>query len=100
MTQHREQKESVDELMRLIASLKDENQCRAFFEDLCTAQELIQFAQRLQVAKGLLAGETYDAIRRRVPVSSVTITRVNTALQFGTGGYRAALSGEKSEKKD
>ncbi|MBQ1704479.1 MAG: TrpR-related protein YerC/YecD [Clostridia bacterium] len=92
MTQHQEQRESVDELMRIIASLKDEAQCRAFFEDLCTAQELIQFAQRLQVAKGLLAGETYDAIRRRIPVSSATITRVNTALQFGTGGYRAVLS--------
>ena len=71
MTQHREQKESVDELMRLIASLKDEDQCRAFFEDLCTAQELIQFAQRLQVAKGLLAGETYDAIRRRIPSAAL-----------------------------
>ena len=86
-------------LLEAILSLKTKEELECFFEDLCTAQELIQFAQRLQVAKGLLAGETYDAIRRRIPVSSVTITRVNTALQFGTGGYRAALSGEKSEKK-
>ena len=48
-------------------------------------------AQRLQVAKLLLAGETYESIRQRLPVSSSTITRINTALQYGAGGYRAVL---------
>lgn len=81
----------IDELVRAIFSLESEEQCRAFLRDLCTVQELVQLAQRLQVAKLLLAGETYDAIRARLPVSSTTITRISAALHYGAGGYRAVL---------
>ena len=80
-----------DELIHAIAGLESEEECRAFLRDLCTVQELIGLSQRLQVAKRLLAGETYESIRQQLPVSSSTITRVNTALQFGTGGYRTVL---------
>ena len=83
--------EHMDELVRAIASLESEKECRAFLRDLCTMQELIQLTQRLQVAKRLLAGETYDAIREQLPVSSTTITRISTALHYGTGGYRSLL---------
>lgn len=62
-------------------------------------QELIQLSQRLQVAKLLFNGETYDAIRAQLPVSSTTITRISTALHFGAGGYRAVL-GRQGEKAD
>ena len=85
------QNENISELLQVILSLEDMEECRAFFSDLCTMQELMSFALRLQVAKRLLAGDTYEAIRGQVPVSSATITRVNTALQYGNGGYRAVL---------
>lgn len=88
------QNESIDELLEVILSLKDMDECRAFFSDLCTMKELISLSQRLQVAKHLLRGETYDEIRSQVPVSSSTITRISTELQFGSGGYRAALCRE------
>lgn len=96
------QHESINELLQLILSLKDMDECRAFFSDLCTMQELILFAQRVQVAKRLLAGETYESIRSKVQVSSSTITRINTALQFGTGGYQAALERlqQETEKEE
>lgn len=89
----------IDALVQAFFSLKSEAECRAFLQDLCTMQELVQLSQRLQVAKLLLAGETYDAIRGQLPVSSTTITRISTALQFGKGGYRAVLDrqGEKTE---
>ena len=83
--------EYMDELVRAMASLEGEEECRAFLRDLCTMQELIQLSQRLQVAKRLLAGETYDAIRAQLPVSSTTITRINTALHYGAGGYASVL---------
>jgi len=88
------QSEHLDELMEAVLSLRDKEECLAFLRDLCTVQELMSLSQRLQVAKLLLAGETYDAIRRQVPVSRSTITRINTALQFGTGGYRSVLRRE------
>ncbi len=84
--------ESVKELVKIICGITDERQCVAFLEDLCTAQELRLLAQRLQVAKCLINGETYDTIRSKLPVSHSTITRVNTALQYGGGGYRSVLS--------
>ena len=88
------QNESIDELLEVILSLRDMEECRAFFSDLCTMKELISLAQRLQVAKHLLRGETYDEVRSQVPVSSSTITRISTELQFGSGGYRTALCRE------
>ena len=83
--------EHIDELARAMASLESEAECLAFLRDLCTMRELIQLSQRLQVAKRLLAGETYDAIQARLPVSSTTITRISTALHYGAGGYRSVL---------
>lgn len=91
------QNESINELLRLVLSLRDMEECRAFFTDLCTMQELLLFSQRVQVAKRLLAGETYESIRSKVQVSSATITRINTALQFGSGGYRLALERQTGE---
>ena len=85
------QTENINELMEAILSLRDMEECRAFLRDLCTVQELISLSQRLQVAKLLLAGETYESIRQKVPAGSSTITRINTALQFGSGGYSSVL---------
>lgn len=83
--------DSINELLEVILSLRDLEECRAFMCDLCTVQELLSLAQRVQVAKRLLAGDTYETIRSQVPVSSATITRINTAFQYGNGGYRAVL---------
>ena len=74
----------------------------AFLEDLCTVQELRSMARRLQVASLLYQGQTYDQIRQALPVSSATITRISTELQFGQGGYQTVLErleGEKTAQK-
>ena len=91
--------ESIDELLAAILSIKDMEQCRAFFSDLCTVQELKVFSQRLQVAKRLLDGQTYETIRSEVGASSATITRISTELQFGAGGYRSVIDSAKDEEK-
>ena len=83
--------ESIDELFQVILSLKDMDECRAFFSDLCTMQELVLMAQRVQVARLLMNGETYEKIRSQTSVSSSTITRISTELQYGSGGYRTVL---------
>lgn len=78
-------------LYRAVLLLKSEEDCRKFFSDLFTKQELATFAQRLYVARMLREGHTYEKIRGCVSASSCTITRVNTELQFGEGGYRLVL---------
>lgn len=81
----------IDELFRAILTLKDVEECYAFFSDLLTVQEAKVIAQRMQVAAMLAQGQTYETIRAQVPVSSSTITRINTELRYGSGGYHLVL---------
>ncbi len=83
--------ESTDALFCAILSLQDLDECYRFFGDLLTIQELSAFAQRLQVARMLSEGKTYETIRAEIATSSSTITRVNTELRYGSGGYQMVL---------
>lgn len=84
--------EAVEMLCEAFLSLRDGEECRSFFRDLLTPQELSTLAQRLQVARMLCEGCTYDSIRAQIATSSCTITRVSTELQYGAGGYRMVLA--------
>ena len=83
--------DSIDQLFRAILSLQNLDEFYRFFGDLLTVQELSAFAQRLQVARMLSEGMTYEIIRGEIATSSSTITRVNTELRYGSGGYQMVL---------
>lgn len=85
------QSESLDRLMEVIACLKTKEECRGFFEDICTVKELLDMAQRLDVAILLRQGMNYQAISQQVNVSTATISRVSRCLNYGSGGYANAL---------
>ena len=88
MSQSRESRnEEIEELFRAFLTLEDMEDCYTFFGDIFTVQELESFSRRLHVAKLLLNGATYGQIQEQLPVSSATITRINTELQYGSGGY-------------
>lgn len=89
---HGNQSQAIDQLFLAMLSLESVKECYTFFSDLFTVQELSAFAQRLQVARLLLEGNTYEQVRSQVPVSSSTITRINTELRYGSGGYQMVLS--------
>lgn len=83
--------EASDELFKAILLLKDVEECYAFFEDICTVNEIKSLAQRFEVAKLLKEGETYTNIAKITGASTATISRVNRAFSYGTGGYRSIL---------
>ena len=56
----------ASELYKAILSLETEEECAAFFSDICTMQELEAFIQRLEVAKQLLNGNNYNDISKSV----------------------------------
>ena len=88
------QKEMPDQtalLFEAILSLRDQEECRAFFQDLCTVAELRAMAQRLEVAQLSDEGLIYNDILKRTGASSATISRVNRALQYGADGYKTVL---------
>ena len=85
------QSASLDRLFDVILSMEDREDCYRFFEDLCTVKELQDLAQRLDVAVMLSQGANYQTIAQEVGVSTATISRVSKCLNYGSGGYRAAL---------
>ena len=79
--------ENADFLYRCVLQLRTPEECAAFFEDLCTVQELRTMAQRLTVAKLLSENSVYSAIVAQTGASTATISRVNRSLTYGDGGY-------------
>jgi len=80
-----------DALFEAILKLETEEECYRFFEDICTISELKSIAQRLAVAKLLRENVTYQDISAQLGASTATISRVNRALTYGTGGYGIVL---------
>jgi TrpR-related protein YerC/YecD len=81
----------LDRLFAAVLALRTPEECYRFFEDLCTVGELRALAQRLEVARMLRAGGTYEEIRARTGMSSATISRIKRFLQYGADGYRLVL---------
>ena len=90
-------KEKNGELYKAILTLQNEEECYAFFQDLCTVSELRAMEQRFEVAQLLDDGLIYNDILERTGASSATISRVNRSLSLGVGGYDKVF--ERMEKK-
>ena len=95
-------KEASDTLYRAILTLKDEDECRRFLQDLCTVSELKAMEQRMEVAMLLDEGLIYSDILEKTGASSATISRVRRSmLEGGAGGVvRDIIIREGLDKKD
>ena len=90
-------KEKSDALYKAILTLQTEEECYAFFQDLCTVSELRSMEQRFEVAELLSQGMIYNDILERTGASSANISRVNRSLSYGAGGYEKVF--ERIHKK-
>lgn len=81
-----------DELYNAILKLETVEECRNFFEDLCTVTELASITQRLKVAKMLTENCVYTDIAAKTGASTATISRVNRSLRYGNNGYDVVFS--------
>lgn len=79
------------QLCNAILQLKTEEECLAFFKDLCTVTEILSLSQRLEVAKLLRKDMTYLKIAEETGASTATISRVNRVLNYGNGMYDVVL---------
>ena len=87
--------DSVDRLFDTILSLRDRDECYAFFDDICTIKEITDMAQRLDTAYLIDEGISYQKISERIGVSTATISRVSRCLNYGAGGYRMMIDRKK-----
>lgn len=87
----------VDDLFEALLMLENKEECYLFFEDLCTTNEILTFAQRFAVARLLKEKYTYQDIAEKSGASTATISRVKRSIDDGNGGYKLLL--DKLEKK-
>ncbi|MCK8816123.1 YerC/YecD family TrpR-related protein [Natroniella sulfidigena] len=88
--------EFTEQLFEAILLLENKEECYKFFEDICTVNEIKSLAQRLEVAKMLKEGATYEEIAQSTGASTATISRVKRCLNYGADGYQLIL--ERMEK--
>ena len=81
----------LDQLFDAMLSLKDRDECYQFFGDLATMSEVQSLAQRLQVAKMLIDGSTYNSIENETKASTATISRVRRCINYGSDGYKLVV---------
>ncbi|MBQ6624819.1 MAG: DNA-binding transcriptional regulator [Clostridia bacterium] len=90
--------ETTKELCKAFASLKTEEEFKAFLDDICTIKEIMDISQRLTVAKELNKGVSYNEISKKTGASTTTISRVSKCYEYGLGGYKTVI--ERLEKND
>lgn len=81
----------IDFLYETLSKVKSKQQFKDLFDDLCTYKEIEAMAQRLQSAKLLIEGETYEKIIETTGISSATLSRVNKCVKYGKG-YKSVLN--------
>lgn len=86
-------------LFRAVLSLENMEECEAFFDDICTVQEIKAISQRLKVAQMLSEKKVYSEIVAKTGASTATISRVNRSLSYGRDGYQTVFGrlGENDE---
>jgi TrpR-related protein YerC/YecD len=82
---------AIEQLFEAILTLKDMEECYVFFDDLCTVNEIQSLSQRLEVARMLRKGSTYNQIEAETGASTATISRVKRCLNYGNDGYKMTL---------
>lgn len=92
---------SVDFLFEAVLTLKNKDECYAFFEDLCTVPEIKAMSQRLLVAHMLSSKKVYSDIVAETGASTATISRVNRSLHYGCDGYQMVFQRlQENSKKE
>ena len=86
------------EFYEAVLTMRSIEDCKLFFEDICTIKELQAMSQRFRVACLLDSGSNYLEVSESTGASSATISRVNRCLLYGAGGYRKALDQLKNKE--
>ena len=84
------------DIIDAIIKIDNEQDCIDFLNDLCTIQELEKMSQRLEAAKLLLEGCTYEQVIEQTKISSTTLSRVSKCIRYGDGGYKKIIDKQKN----
>lgn len=89
--QYKPRNEKEKYLIKAFLSIKQEKDMGAFLRDLLTSAEIEEFANRIEIAKMIYKGHSYQEIADKTGVSTTTVSRVAHWLYNGCGGYYNVL---------
>ena len=93
--------DNLNYLYEAITVLETPDECRRFFEDLCTVPELNAMSRRLMVAKLLSENTVYSEIVAKTSASTATISRVNRSLNYTScDGYSLVFERKKQKEEN
>lgn len=97
-----QKKKYFGDFYSIIELIKTRDEAKRFFKDLLTLSEVVMISRRLQVAKALLEGKTYDEIKKELKVGGTTINQVEKWIFNGFGGYKEIIEkhNKQNKKKD
>lgn len=84
-------KADEEALFQAVSALKNADEARAFFGDLCTPAELEALIDRWRVVHLLIDKNPYRKIAQETGVSVTTVGRVAKCLFAKTSGYKVIL---------
>ena len=82
-----ERRGMLKDFFSMVAGIKNAKEAENFFKDMLTPSEALMLTRRIEIAKGLLAGQTYAEISKNLRVGTNTVNSVNRWLFAGFGGY-------------
>lgn len=88
------------QLFNVLAELDTPEKIASLLEDLCTPKEIEYMAQRIEGAKLLMQGESYNQIIGKTSISTATLGRINRCIQYGNGGYNDLLKKYFEDKNE
>lgn len=94
------EKKPHDTLYEAVLQLRNVEECRSFFQDLCTVSEIKAMEQRMEAAVMLESGSIYSDVLQQTGASSATISRVNKSLHYGEGGYKTVIARLQEQKHE
>ena len=81
----------IEKFYKAVMSFESTEDCRDFFDDIFTIQEMHAIVQRLEVACLLSEGKSYVEVNKITGASTATICRVAKCINYGNGGYKKAI---------
>lgn len=79
-------------LCHAISQMKKPEEAAKLLTDLLSPQEVEMIAKRLEIAKLLIEGNTYELIRGKLKTGYTTIARINTWLNLSGEGFKLAFA--------
>lgn len=80
----------INNLWSVFTLIDNKEQIRDFFRDLFTHTEYKMFAKRLETARRLIEGQTYEQITKDLKIAENTVATISNIIARGGNGYLIA----------